>query len=102
MITGMHRDVSDWYVTTRVAFYQKCRRNYEAHGGPDEGGGFIDHQHLRGWNAAAEMIYRALWHPQRSRWFRKRRLRAAKERTRHAVADSPDLLRDLTSEDTAI
>lgn len=95
MIAGVPRDLSNWYVTTRLAFYGQSRRNYERHGGPDEGGGWLERHHLQGLNEAAEMIYQALWHPQRSRWFRKRRLAAAKERTRKAVADSPELLRDL-------
>lgn len=102
MIAGVRRDVSDWYVITRVAFYRQSRRNYEQHGGPDEGGGFLGRHHLRSLNEAAEMIYQALWHPQRSRWFRKRRLRAARERTHQAVSDSPELLRDLVEGDRVV
>lgn len=102
MIAGVRRDLSSWYVITRVAFYRQSRRNYERYGGPDEGGGFLDSHHLEGLNEAAEMIYQALWHPQRSRWFRKRRLGIAKERTRKAVADSPDLLNDLDRGDRLV
>lgn len=95
MIAGVRRDLSNWYVTTRVAFYQQVRRNYAQYGGPDEGGGFLESHHVQGLNEAAEMIYQTLWRPQRSRWFWKRRLSAAKARTRNAVADSPDFMRDL-------
>lgn len=99
LIAGVPRDLSNWYVTTRLAVYGQSRRNYERHGSPDEGGGWLERHHLQGLNEAAEMIYQALWHPQRSRWFRKRRLAAAQERTRKAVTDSPELLRDLDTGD---
>ncbi len=57
MIAGVRRDLSNWYVTTRVALYRQSRRNYDRHGGPDEGGGWLERHHLQGLNEAAEMIY---------------------------------------------
>jgi hypothetical protein len=94
MIAGVPRDVSEWYTRTRVAFYLESRRSYEQRPDPEYGGGLTT-RHVRGLNAASEVVYQALWHPQRSRLFSRVRLRRAMADARAAVADSPDLLRNL-------
>ena len=94
MIAGVPHDLSEWYVTTRVAFYLESRRGYEENPDPEYGGALATH-HIRALNSANEIICQALWHPQRSRLFRRTRLKKAMAQTRAAVADSPDLLRNL-------
>ncbi|MFD5845593.1 hypothetical protein [Streptomyces chartreusis] len=94
MIAGVRREVSEWYVTTRVAFYSESRRSFERFPDPEYGGG-LETRQFRGLNAATEVVYLSLWHPQRSRLFWRLRLKKAKADALAAVEDSPDLLRDL-------
>ena len=101
MIAGVPREVSSWYVTTRVAFYYESKRSYEQHPDPDYGGG-ISTQYARGLNEAANVVHRALWHPQRSRFLWRRWLKAAKATAQAAVADSPSILRHLNKAESPI
>ncbi|WP_143066027.1 hypothetical protein [Streptomyces sp. CC53] len=94
MVAGVRREVSDWYVTTRIAFFYESRRSYEQHPDTDFGGGIVS-RYVRGLNEANYVVYQALWHPQRSRFLWRRRLKAAKTAARTAAADSPSLLRRL-------
>ncbi|MGW7138820.1 hypothetical protein [Streptomyces xanthophaeus] len=94
MIAGVRREVSSWYVTTRVAFYYESKRSYEQHPDPDYGGG-ISSQYARGLDEATSVVHRALWHPQRSRFLWRRWLKTAKAAARRAAADSPSILRHL-------
>ncbi|MFC9160760.1 hypothetical protein ACFTZ8_07935 [Streptomyces fungicidicus] len=95
MIAGVPREVSEWYVTTRVAFYSESRRNFEMHPDPEFGGGLEGH-HFRSLNLASEVVYQALWHPQRSRLLWRARLKRAKAGAFAAAEDSPDIRRNLT------
>ncbi|MEV6837922.1 hypothetical protein AB0N17_25995 [Streptomyces sp. NPDC051133] len=94
MIAGVPREISEWYVTTRVAFFKESRRSFERHPDPEYGGG-VDGRHFRGLNTATEIVYRALWHPQRSRLFWRPHLKRARADALTATEDSPDLLRNL-------
>jgi hypothetical protein len=94
MIAGVPREVSEWYTRTRVAFYLESRRSFEEYPDPEYGGGLAT-RYVRGLNAASEVVYHSLWHPQRSRLLWKARLKRAMADARAAVADSPELLRHL-------
>ncbi|GAB3123164.1 hypothetical protein GCM10027160_43170 [Streptomyces calidiresistens] len=94
MIAEVPREVSDWYVKTRVAFYLQSRRSYEEFPSPEFGGG-IERRYAEGLNGATEVVHYVLWHPQRARLFWRRRLKAAQKGARAAAHDAPGLLRDL-------
>lgn len=94
MIAGVPGEVSEWYARTRVAFFLESRRSYERDPDPEYGGAMTP-RHVRGLNAANEVVYQALWHPLRSRLLWRMRLKRAMAEARAAVADSPDLLRNL-------
>ncbi|MEU8666100.1 hypothetical protein R1Y80_09560 [Streptomyces sp. JL1001] len=101
MVAGVPLEISSWYVTTRVAFYYESRRSYEEHPDPEFGGG-VNSAYARGLNKATDVVYQALWYPQRSRLLWRRRLKAAKAAARLASADSPTLLRHLDESERQI
>ncbi|MEU5774560.1 hypothetical protein [Streptomyces venezuelae] len=101
MAAGVPREVSGWYVKTRVAIYLESRREWDRHPDPEFGGG-VSTTYMDAFSGATELVHQALWHPQRSRFTWRPRLRKSKERTRSAVADAPSILRDLEDRPAAL
>ncbi|WP_406387037.1 hypothetical protein [Streptomyces sp. NBC_00211] len=94
MISGLPREVAQWYVRVITASYNESLRSWKEQPLPEFGGG-VPVVYMDAFAGAADLVQFVLWHPQRSKLTWRRRLKRSQAAVAEATADSPLVQRDL-------